>query len=102
MTTPCGSATTTDRNSTSGAEPIASPSATASASAQLIARRLLAAYEREFWAGHHDRSRLLAAPLRVLHQALPPGADATDLLSGVLQVLGSAAGAGTTDNAASD
>jgi hypothetical protein len=54
---------------------------------QQLVHHLIAAFEREFWAGHHDRSRLLAAPLRVLHQALPPGADAAPLLSGVLQVL---------------
>ncbi len=60
---------------------------------QQLARRLIAAFEREFWAGHHDRSRLLAAPLRVLHQALPPGADAAPLLSGVLQALSASASA---------
>jgi hypothetical protein len=83
--------TSTGPSSPTGAEPITSPIAipiaTISASEQQLARRLLAAYEREFWAGHHDRSRLLAAPLRVLHQALPPGAEATALLSGVLQAL---------------
>lgn len=37
-----------------------------------LSRRMLDAYEREFWAGHHDRTRLLSAPLRVVAEALDP------------------------------
>ena len=52
-----------------------------------LARSVLDAFEREFWAGHHDRARLLAAPLRVLHDALIVGGDCLPTLSGLLQAL---------------
>jgi hypothetical protein len=41
-----------------------------------LSRRMLDAFEREFWAGHHDRTRLMSAPLRVLAEALDPGCRA--------------------------
>lgn len=49
-----------------------------------LARRVLQAFEREFWAGHHDRGRLLAAPLRVLHQALHSKTDAAAVIEALL------------------
>jgi hypothetical protein len=49
-----------------------------------ITRRVLDAFEREFWAEHHDRSRLLAAALEVLDDAIARGADAADLLQAVI------------------
>ncbi|MCP9889066.1 hypothetical protein KBY96_14155 [Cyanobium sp. ATX 6A2] len=52
-----------------------------------LARRVLDAFEREFWAGHHDRARLLSAPLRVLHQAMDTSADPAPLMASVLQTL---------------
>jgi hypothetical protein len=57
------------------------------ASDHQLARRLLDAFEREFWAGHHDRCRLLSAPLRVLHPAIESAHDAGALLGAVLQAL---------------
>jgi hypothetical protein len=54
---------------------------------QHLARRLLEAFEREFWAGHHDRARLLCAPLRVLHQAVDTSPDPGPLIASVLQSL---------------
>jgi hypothetical protein len=65
-------------------QPIAPPP---QPSGSQLARRLLEAFEREFWAGHHDRSRLLGAPLRVLQQALDPAVDAGALLASLLQAL---------------
>lgn len=56
-----------------------------------LAGRLLDAFDREFWAGHHDHARLIAAPLEVLHDAVAAGADATELLPSVLQSLRQAA-----------
>jgi hypothetical protein len=37
-----------------------------------VAQQAMAAFEREFWAGHHSRPRLAAAPLRIAMELLFP------------------------------
>jgi hypothetical protein len=59
---------------------------------QQLARRILDAFEREFWAGHHDRIRLLLAPLRVLEDGMASQPEPTRLLRGVLELLEITAG----------
>jgi hypothetical protein len=54
---------------------------------QQLVRHVLDAFEREFWAGHHDRGRLLAAPLRVIHQAIDPAEAAAGHIEGLLAAL---------------
>lgn len=56
-----------------------------------LAGRILDAFEREFWAGHHDRTRLMLAPLRVLHDALTAAPDPAAVLRSVLHQLDAAA-----------
>jgi hypothetical protein len=57
-----------------------------------LARRVLDAFEREFWAGHHDRARLLSAPLREIHAAQSRAPDPGALVGSVLEVLEARAG----------
>lgn len=63
---------------------MATTSSTSTTPSDHLARRLLAAFEREFWAGHHDRGRLLGAPLRELHRALDGAADAPAVIEALL------------------
>lgn len=49
-----------------------------------LSRRLLDAFELEFWSGRHNRARLVAAPLRVLREALRTSDDPHALLASLL------------------
>lgn len=57
-----------------------------------LARRVLDAFEREFWAGHHDRVRLIAAPLREIHAAQSRAPDPGALVGSLLEALEARAG----------